>query len=308
MRRYKIGLGCLAGILVIIILAMGIKPQKTVDETASNQETTNTIAIKEGEIRIAVIDTGVSSLANDKGTIETGYNYVLNNEDVEDRIGHGSAVTSAILGSNLAGIDGVYEDATIVPLVFQTRDDNGEESTASLETIGHIIRDAIDKYHCKIINLSWGLTVGSEDIREATEYAEMCGVTILSAVGNNYQEVGEQLHYPAAYPNVIGIGSINTDNRVSDFSQRNESVMFVTYGEGYYLSTETGKQTWANGTSYATALATGAVAKIYEKSPEMQPHEVRAILKDTAIDLGVEGYDIHSGYGQINLTKAIEKL
>lgn len=57
-------------------------------------------------IRIAIIDTGISSHAISSKNLVEGKNYILSNRSTEDEIGHGTAVAGIIVGSEKAGIKG----------------------------------------------------------------------------------------------------------------------------------------------------------------------------------------------------------
>ena len=49
-------------------------------------------------VKIAVIDTGISTSAIDSEKIGQGYNYIEDNEDTEDLIGHGTAIAGILVG------------------------------------------------------------------------------------------------------------------------------------------------------------------------------------------------------------------
>ena len=74
-------------------------------------------AVRE-EIKIAVIDTGISSSVIDSGRILEGKNYIEPQHDTEDRIGHGTALAAFIVGSVPARMEGYCPDALLVPLVY----------------------------------------------------------------------------------------------------------------------------------------------------------------------------------------------
>jgi len=256
-------------------------------------------------IRIAIIDTGISTMAIDAGMLAEGYNYVLDNKNTEDKIGHGTAVAGIIESSFQSDLSERTSGIKFVPLVFQTVDESGMVKKGDPELIAQAIRDAIDIYGCRVINLSLGTTLGSSNLSEAVEYAEEKNVVIVSSVGNKNMRDSDLLYYPAAYPTVIGVGSVNKYGRVSDFSQRNRSLTLVATGERIWTVSKNGKALLTNGTSFATALVSAAVAKLMCACPELTAEELRRILCETATDILEPGYDMASGWGILNFDKAL---
>lgn len=69
-----------------------------------------------------------------------------------------------------------------------------------------------------------------------------------------------------------------------------------------------GENVKVNGTSFSTAWVTGAAATLLSKNPSLTPYQIRQILCTTAIDICTEGYDIDSGWGIVDIKKAMEGL
>lgn len=257
------------------------------------------------DIKIAIIDTGISTKAINSSQIETGYNYVKKDTDTEDKIGHGTAIAGLIAGSASANLAGIAPKAKLVPLVYQTKDASGNVQKGNAGMVSQAIRDAVDIYGCRIINLSVGTTQESTLLRKAVEYAEKKNVVVVSSVGNKNANNPDSLYFPASYPTVIGVGSVNKKGRVSDFSQRNKSVMLVAMGERVWTVSTNGKALLTNGTSFSTAFVSAAAAALLSVRPELTAAEVRNILCKSATDILEPGYDIDSGWGILNVEKAL---
>ncbi|MDF2923574.1 MAG: hypothetical protein K0R57_2488 [Paenibacillaceae bacterium] len=261
-------------------------------------------AEKDGIVRVAIIDTGISTVAIASEQLLPGYNYVTNTTDIDDSIGHGTAVASVLLGSKAAGVTGVAPNARVIPLVVKSRGKDGKIAAIDPAALALVIRDAVDTYHADVINISIGVAPGTEELRAAIEYAERKRVLIVASVGNG--DINGEVLYPAAYPGVIGVGSVDKDNRVSSFSQKSAAVMIVAPGEDYWMASRTGKPYGAKGTSYATPFVSGAIALLLEAKPELTPVEIREILYESALDLYNAGHDEASGYGALQIGKALE--
>ena len=141
------------------------------------------------DIKIAIIDTGISTKAINSEQLAQGYNYIEENTDTEDKIGHGTAIAGFIAGPSPTKLSGVASCVTLVPLVYQTKDQNGNIKKGNHEIVAKAIRDAVDVYDCRIINLSVGTTMESTLLRDAVEYAEEKNVVVISSVGNTNKKI-----------------------------------------------------------------------------------------------------------------------
>ena len=249
-------------------------------------------AAPEGVV-IALLDTGISTEALGETQILPGWNYVTGTDDTQDRINHGTAVASVILGCETAGVEPNAPQCRIVPLVVTDRD-----GSVSTETLARAIRDSIDLHGADIINLSLGIREDHPELREAIGYAEEMGVIVVSSVGNSGASGG--VYYPAAYDTVIAVGSHDRDGKLSSFSQRNGTVDLLAPGEDIHLASRKGKTYVARGTSYATAYVSAAAANLLTEDPGLSPEKVRQSLFQSAVDIGPEGYDPDSGWGILN--------
>ncbi len=254
------------------------------------------IPLAEGEIRIALIDTGIATDVIGEQNIMQGYNYVSDSQDTQDRVGHGTSVAGILLGSSVTDNQPLIQGITVVPLVIQDEID-GEVITASQDVLAKSIYDAVDVYNCKVINMSLGAEEQDTVLEDAVKYAYDNNVVVVSSVGNTQLIYPDATYYPASYEWVIGVGSVDMQNNVSDFSQVNESVMLMGYGEGYYMAMPGGGGRFAAGTSFATAYVTAAAAKVFFQNEDFTSQEVVDALINNALDIEEVGYDKKSGFG-----------
>lgn len=243
--------------------------------------TTPALAAHDGEIRVAVIDTGISSAAIDPVRIDGGINYIRPQDDMEDKLGHGTAVSAIIVGSEPARIEGICPTATLVPMVFATKDEEGKQVRGDTAMVAQAIYDAINNYHCKIINISSGSQNGSHRLQQAVEYAEEMGVLVVSCAGNNQEENPGAISYPGGYDSVVCVGAANSNGKIASFSQQNDKVDLLALGTDLRIASIKGTRIRGEGTSFATAIVTGAAAQIWSKHPELTADEVRSILLES---------------------------
>lgn len=218
---------------------------------------------------IALLDTGVSTTAITSAHLLTGYNYVEDSTDTEDKINHGTAVASVILGCESAEVVAVAPEAYVIPLVVMTKQE-GEIISLGTEELAQVIRDSVDVYHADIINMSFGIQKDEAAIREAVEYAAEQGVLVVSAVGNSGKN--GNTYYPAAYECVIAVGSCDKYGEESDFSQPGADVLAP--GEDIWLASRNGVTYGTRGTSYATGFVAAEAANMLLENETLQPQEL----------------------------------
>lgn len=232
-------------------------------------------------VTIAIIDTGISRDAIDSDHILEGKNYIDPSLSTEDTYGHGTAVASVILEE--------FPHAKFVPLVSNSYD-KGKIKQVDNDVFAQMIRDAVDVYHCQIINLSVGLIIDKPYIREAVAYAEEKGVLIVASAGNDYDTDGDFTYYPASYKTVLAVGSVNkAGTEISAFSQRGKWVDIYACGEEVEISTLSGNTRESEGTSYSAALVTARAARLLQKNSHLTPKELRKkLLKEAKqLDSGI---------------------
>ena len=255
--------------------------------------------------RVAVIDTGISTRAIPTENIVPGKNYVLPDGGTEDLRGHGTAVAGIIAGSAKAKKEGLCPEAELVPLVWSTLDGEGKPLQAGADTAALAIRDAIDLYGCRIVNLSLGTDTDRPALREAAEYAEEKGVLLVAAAGNGG---GDRPCYPGAYDTVLCVGSVDASGEVSSFSRRGEWVDLTAPGEDLRVVSLRGRTIRAWGTSYAAAHVTGAAARLLAADPTLTAADLRELLTASARDAGEPGFDPDYGWGVLDPDGALELL
>lgn len=256
------------------------------------------------DVNVAVIDSGVYEHSDLTANILPGYNYLNNSTDTTDNIGHGTFVSGIIAAeANGKYIDGVAYHAKIVPLkCFDSND------ITTVYMLKDAIRDAVDKYGCKVINMSFGignnLANQSETFRRAVEYALQNNCILVAAVGNDGTDT---IYYPANYENVIGVGAVDKNNNLCGFSQRNTSVDVVAPGKNIASVSIPGYGK-DSGTSFSTphVSAMAAIAKCIDEN--ITPEEFLSILQKTSIPIGTDADKIYYGYGLIDIQGMVGEM
>jgi thermitase len=250
---------------------------------------------------VGVIDSGVYNHSDLSANILPGFNYRDDNTDTGDTNGHGTFVSGVIAAlSNDIGIIGAAHGAKIVPLKCF-----GTGMTTNLRYIVDAIYGAVDDFGVQIINMSFGLASNPESLEEAVDYAVAQGVIMIAAVGNDGTGT---LYFPAAYENVIGVGSVNNDKSLSDVSQRNSSVFVTAPGSDVISLNIGGGYRTDSGTSFAAPLVTGIVAILKQIDSTLDVEDIKSLLAATAEDLWGDGYSIYFGHGLVDVQALMEVM
>lgn len=254
---------------------------------------------------VAVIDTGLKTGHEDidYSRVLTGYNYVRNTTDTSDTFGHGTYIAGIISATrnNSLGVAGLLNGVSILPLKVS---DNG--TSIYLSYVVNAIYDAVDKYGADVINLSMGDPGNYSSLESAVNYATEHNVIVVAAAGNNGTDV---LQYPAAFPSVIGVGSVDKSGVVSLFSQRNSSVFVTAPGDGIYSTYTSTKYTYGDGTSFSAPFVTAmAAAAKSHWGDSLTTDQYKSILQSSVYDAGDPGYDYNYGYGVIDLKLFAEQI
>ncbi len=250
------------------------------------------------DITIAVLDTGVDTDHPDlAANLLPGVNLVKPGKPPEDDNGHGTAVTGILgaVGNNKIGITGVLWNARILPI--KVLDSQGK---ANLSLLAQGIELAIQR-GAKIILTSVSSMSYSKELENAVKKAEAKGVIIVAASGNESDRVA----YPAAYPTVISVGAVNEKNVPLYESNSGPELNLMAPGLRIYTTARGGGYAPISGTSAAAPQVAGAAALILAKHPQMTPLDVRQLLYQTAVRLSAEEWDKRTGYGLLDVYKAL---
>jgi subtilisin family serine protease len=210
------------------------------------------------------------------------YDFADHDIDASDRSGHGSHIAS-LIGSQDAVYTGVAPDANLIALkVFS---DTGTGTFAYVEeALQWVVAHAVE-YHINVVNLSLGdgqnWTTPGSHYGLGDEFATLAndGIIVVAAAGNSFFTASSMpgVSYPAADPNVIGVGAVWTQdfggpwrwssgaidlttgaNRITSFSQR-DATMTEIFAPGARLTgaNQLGGIVTMQGTSQAAAYLSG---------------------------------------------------
>jgi subtilisin len=251
--------------------------------------------------KVAILDTGLTY--HPALNISPTYVNFTDESSAVDRNGHGTHIAGTIGGyspyrrKNKHAFHGVFPQLSVVAVKAFTKDGSSSLSTI-LEGIEWCIKNKV-----KIINMSFGLDQHDSLLHDAIKLADRQGVIMVAASGNDGKP---GVSFPARYPEVISVGSINREGQISDYSQYGNSLDIVAPGEEIFSTWKGKSYKTISGTSMACAHVTGALALILSLKRNISPSGAREILFQHAKKLSASY--LKQGHGLVSVKEIITNL
>jgi subtilisin family serine protease len=200
---------------------------------------------------VAVLDTGADLDHEDLAcNLLPGKNFVKRDASPEDDQGHGSHVSGIICAcNNESGMVGVAPKSKVVPVKVLDKYGAGQ-----LNDVADGIYWAVDQ-KVDFITMSLGCPKPVSIIHDAIKYATSKGVVVWCAAGNAGKT--HNIYYPAAYPETIGIGAIDSNFDRANFSCTGPDLDFLAPGVGILSTVPDNWYAILSGTSMANPFAVG---------------------------------------------------
>lgn len=253
-------------------------------------------------IKVAVLDSGFDK-TSDKSFVEC-VNLIPSEIDShgEDMTGHGTAVSGIIQSGHYGrGTSGITVSGSMIEM-YSVRVLDGDNQ-APVSRIAEGIQWCID-HKINVINMSFGMKQYSDILATIVKKAEEAGILMIASVGNSGETDEGTVEYPAAYKEVIGVGSVNEKLECSSFSAKGEGVELVAPGENVPVNCFWGFVNLESGTSYAAPHVTAIAALLWSKNANQSAEFIRKLLQCSAnrVKNEKEGY----GYGLVDYRYALE--
>lgn len=280
-----------------------LEPTISTEKTQWNMKVVNANKIKSKKnkirekVKVAILDSGVD-LFNDI-EVKKSINLIPGEEEVSplfvDGSGHGTSICGLLAAEdNDVGITGINPNVE----VYSARildDENKAPVSRVIAGIDWAIDNKVD-----IISISFGMDKNSEALKAAIQKADLQGILIIAAAGNN-----GAVEYPAAYPEVMAVGSVNCEAQVSSYSAIGREVDIVAPGEMVCSTGAFDGILVSSGTSLAVPHVVGAASLIWEKDKTVTKEFVRYLLSASAnkkLNAEKESF----GYGLLDIEYALD--
>ena len=277
---------------------------------------------------IAIIDTGVDYTHPDLGgclgascKVIGGLDFVNNDADPRDDHGHGTHVAATAAG--IGPTPGVAPDAHI--LAYKVLDASGFGSfsniIAAIERATDPNGDGNPSDHVQVISMSLGGGGDENDpLSTAVDNATAVGVLSVVAAGNNggYFTIGS----PGTARTALTVGATDDSDAIAFFSSRGPTTVgfllkpeITAPGVDICAATIPGAfpghecrgdniHASISGTSMATPHVSGAAALVRGLFPSLAPAEVKAMLQEGAVPVGLDLTT--GGSGRLDVRAAVD--
>jgi serine protease AprX len=286
-------------------------------------------------VNVAVLDTGIEALPDFAGRLVDGVDFTGQNNPFQDDYGHGTFVAGLIASSGVSS-DGAYMgEAPGAGLVsVKVAGASGQTDLATVIagvgwTIANQARDDI-----RVLNMSLGYlpmeSTTVDPLDQAVEKAWESGITVVTSAGNSGPDNGTILS-PGDDPLVITVGALDdggqtnpADDTMTTFSSVGPTEPdgwfkpdLVTSGRSVvslddpgstidteYPSARVGDANFVgSGTSFSSAITSGAVALLLAQDPWYTPDMVKGTLLGTTTP-GPVGDPFVDGHGDLDVAAA----
>ena len=285
-------------------------------------------------IGIAIIDTGFSEETPEVhglGPLTLTFNALTNDSSpITDITGHGTHLVSLVKGVG-DSFSGVAPDANIIMIkAFDEAD-----TANSLDIIRAVqwVLDHREQHNIRILNLSISaptdLPYFIDPLNMALTTAWHKGLVVVVSAGNDGPNLSS-ITAPGNNPWLITVGAADDSEdlgwyRAAPFSGRGPTqsghikpdllapgtaLAGLRPADAVRPANEPGhfdaEGFWiANGSSQASVVASGMIARLLEARPQLSNHDVKCLLANTAIPLKGDRLPFDQGRGFINLKSAL---
>jgi subtilisin family serine protease/uncharacterized membrane protein len=301
-------------------------------------------------VRVCVVDSGIDSdhtMYADRIDFSAGRDFVNDDDDPEDDLGHGSHVAGIAVGRT-----GLFQDfgcgspdpfqgvAPLATLIGVKVLDSGGTGLSSdvIAGVDYCADQSPEGGRADVINLSLGGGVFTGDC-DGSPAAAACnaavdaGVVVVAAAGND--ALTGFLAEPACGSNVIAVGATYDDDfpscefpdleildfgicqdatpivdQACCFSNRSSTLDVVAPGCVTFSADFSSPDAFQPfcGTSMAAPHVAGLAALLLSIDPARSPAELRQVIRNGAVDLGPTGFDDVYGHGRIDVIDSLAQV
>lgn len=258
-------------------------------------------------ITIAIIDGGIYTRHADLAGRMHSYAYNCDNGSNSPTYHDHATMCAGIVAAN-------HNNIAIAGIAPNTKLMNISSTFPNVANLSELLANGINKAWqngADVINISWGDQGGglynklhSSLLESALNNALINGrngkgCIVCFAAGNH-----TKIDYPGyCNPDIMVVGSINSNGNVSSFSGRGNELDVVAPGENIISLNSNGNCSSFNGTSFAAPHVAGIAALILSVNPALTQKQVCTIIKETTDS---KKWNKNTGFGLARASRAIE--
>jgi hypothetical protein len=247
-------------------------------------------------VRVAIIDSGIDAKHPElAGAIADSFDAL---GSMEGPHVHGTGIAGVIVSH--AKLMGSAPAAKILAIRAFGQSAGGAESNS------YVILKSLDYavgHGAQIVNMSFA---GPKDalIERGVAATAAKGLVMIAAAGNAGAKSPPL--YPAANPNVIAVSATDAEDKLFSASNRGSYIALAAPGVDIFLPAPDDKYQITSGTSFSAAYVSGLAALMLDRNPALKADELRAILLNSAHDLGSPGRDDLFGAGEADAYASVQ--
>ena len=332
--------GAVLGAAYVVAADRPLKLSGTVTKRGSEVLSTVRATLKQGKpaaegrgITIAVVDTGVADVADLKGRVSHVDVSGENRKDaVQDGYGHGTFVAGLVAGDGSSS-DGRYAGVAPGADILDVKVAADDGSTSLVDVLKGL--QVAARHDADVVNLS--LSSGSplpyqlDPLTLALDELWRRGTVVVVPAGNDGDGPGT-ISSPGVDPMLLTVGSVDehgtadrSDDTIASSSGQGPAPQGVAKPDlaaaGAHLvslrapgsvidTTYPGSRVEddyfrGSGTSFATAVASGAAAVLLDRRKALTPNQVKGVLTGTAYDAAGLADPTLAGAGGMDLAAAL---
>jgi serine protease AprX len=254
-----------------------------------------------------------------------GWNFDDDNKDPNDYNGHGTHTAGTVGGDGTEGTQtGMAPGCELMILKVGVQFSDEMDVWNAMQYAADNSADVIS------MSLGWPHSVAPDRVtwRASCINVLAMGTTMVIAAGNEGTccPPTDHIRTPGDVPEVITVGAVDCTDAIAGFSSRGPVTWQdvppysdFPYPPGLTKPTVMGPGVATlscdvngcsgyvalSGTSMATPHVAGAVALMLEANPDLEPEDVKSILKASTVDLGPLGADNDFGWGRLDAYEAV---
>lgn len=210
---------------------------------------------------------------------------------------HGTAVASLLVGQ-----DDDFHGALSGTALYAADVYGGETAGGSAEDIARALA-WLAAEDVPVVNIS---LAGPPNVLLGAATAAYLhrGHVLVAAVGNDGPAAPAR--FPAAYPGVVGVTSVDVQRRIELDANRGSDVSFAARGVDVRAASLRGRYEAMTGTSFAAPMVAARFAALMPKADPAFAAHAWTVLEQAAVDLGAPGRDPIFGYGYLDLPGTVQ--
>jgi subtilisin family serine protease len=263
---------------------------------------------------VAVIDTGadlahanlVASLYADD---PKHWNFTDEPGEPLDSNGHGTHVAGIAAGRDIGKTIGIANQSFLLPLKV---DLSSGLMASRADAINFVAEIASQSSLAFIVNCSWKMAGDVESVRVAFRKALDSGVFVVVAAGNQGVDLDVSPRYPACYPDICVVSSIDNCGVKAPNANWGSRVDICAPGVNIYSTYPGNSYFYLSGTSQAAPHVAGVSALVWSVHRDLSARSLLTLLKSSAkaIDDVMHGKKLGAGmvdaYAAVKLASSYE--